>query len=258
MRHDRTAEAMIVGLHRMSWMHSEYCKGLHEILAKADFRDLDSRSQNTFRIIKSTINFIHKGTLGVMAMTRPVIQERGWTALAPLEGHAEPAASRWVGLGGEGSCKTCRAKPARKPVYKVKDYAAFMPAILQDIWAGFVVSERYRQHQIEAIAQSEFFGRSEDGYAADSFYHQCGSLVNLGLICTGKPVQAFAANWLHKDIERPALNVLLTRNYGLPDICEVDQEKNWCNKCKKNVVDMPVNIFDQLKGGRYDRRDAGG
>jgi len=72
--------------------------------------------------------------------------------------------------------------------------------------------------------------------------------VNMGLICVGQPIQAYAAGWLHRDVMRSALDLLLTRNYDLPDVTEVDQERDWCDSCRARVVKVPVNIFDVMKG----------
>ena len=231
MKHDGSGREMIIGLHRMSWEHSAYIKGLRELLAQTDFNDLDFRSRNIIRILAGTLNFIHKETLGVKAMTGEMIAEKGWRAERPLE--------------GEGICKECQAKPSIVPKYEIRDYQSFVTLFLQNLWAGFVFDETYRQHQLRALQK---IGRDDDAYAAEGFYQACGRLVNLGLLCTGKPIQAYCSFWRHRDIEKKALNAALIRNYDLPDISDVGHEKDWCAVCAASVVEAPVNIFELLTG----------
>lgn len=239
MRHDGSPREMITGFAEVGRHHATYIRGLSEIIAPLKFGDLDFKSQNLLRITKGTLSYIFRGTNRAIKFTDDAAAEQGWSV---PDGEPEVRPAKWVGLR-EGICADCDRKSPKPPEYDTGDFGAFITAFLQELWEGFVVSECYRRHQMGALHDSDFFGGDPAAYSAEAIYQSCGGMIQTGFTCIAIPIEVYYSIWLHKNTDSRKVEMALRRNLRLPLMADMGYDRDWCETCKKQVVEFEADVF---------------
>ena len=249
-RHDQSPKAMILGLYDMAWRHEAYCLGLTDkiVASGIDQRKLTDRERSAFQLTHSMPKLTRKNTRAMMIMMRQIIKDFGWSAEArsPLKESAipDPVLARMVGFSGEGACEDCLAKPPTRPQIK-SSFDAMLPAVLNNMWHNYVLSEAYREHQVKVLNQTDFFGGDEAAYRTEAVYKSSGGVIQAAFLCIAKGMENFALVRLDKKNPRPKIDIEVPKNRRL-EIVDKQYDRKWCAACKKSVVKFDLDIFDLI------------
>ena len=250
MKHNQSPEAIIVGLYEVGWRNEEYCLGLSSVFESVniDQQKLTDRGRQTIRATKSLAKFTRKGTRDRMELMRAAIVEYRWNTSVPLDQnhHADPAVTTLVGLTGDGACADCLKKPTIAPRFG-KTLKTLVPQVVNSVWHNYLLHEAYREQQLSVLRKAAFFDTRE-GLRAESILKSCGGALQEGLLCVCKPVDNYLIVTGKGGVGQDKIIAEAMLNRGVPEITDVQHDREWCPTCESQVVKLNHDLFKLIRG----------